>query len=124
VSLILTRPLAVIGAGAAALALLTACGGGSDSSGGQPSSAAQAATVRTATCDSWNAAPRAEQDQLVVGMREFFGGQVDSPGLRGQVLPDDKARRLFNTYCAQPFAGAFNLYRLYGNAAAFTNPQK
>jgi hypothetical protein len=119
----LTRATALIGAGAAALALLTACGGGSGSTG-QPTAAAQAETVRTATCDSWNAAPRSAQDQLVVGMREFFGGQVDSPGARGQVLPDARARRLFDSYCAQPFAGAFNLYRLYGNAAAFTNPSK
>lgn len=119
----LIRSLAVIGAGATTLVLLTACGGGSGSDGSSPT-AAQAATVRTATCASWNAAPRAEQDQLVVGMREFFGGQVDSPGLRGQVLPDAKARQLFDSYCAQRFSGAFNLYRLYGNAAAFTNPSK
>ena len=117
----LIRPIAVIGAGAAGLALLTACGG---SSGDRSPSAAQPATVRTATCTSWQAASRTEQDQLVVGMREFFGGQVDSPGLRGQVLPDAKARRLFDSYCAQPYAGAFSLYRLYGNAAAFTNPSK
>jgi hypothetical protein len=116
----LIRPLAVLGAGATALALLTACGG----SGSGDRSGTQQATVRTATCDSWQAAPQAERDQLVVGMREFFGGQVDSPGERGQVLPDAKARRLFNSYCAQPFAGAFSLYRLYGNAAAFTNPSK
>ena len=120
----LIRPVAVIGAGATALALLTACSGGGSASGGQSASAAELATVRTATCNSWNAAPRAEQDQLVVGMREFFGGQVDAPGLRGQVLSDAKAHRLFNSYCAQSFSGAFSLYRLYGNAAAFTNPSK
>jgi hypothetical protein len=108
---------------AAAVGTLTACSAGSGSSGSSPT-AAQAATVRTATCDSWNAASRAEQDRLVVGMRGFFGGQVDSPGLRGQVLPDAKARQLFDSYCAQPFAGAFSLYRLYGDAAAFTNPAK
>jgi len=117
----LIRPLAVLGAGATALALLTACSGGSGSSSSSTSAAA-AATVRTATCASWTAAGSTEQDQLVVGMREFFGGQVDSPGMRGQVLPDAKARRLFDSYCAKPFASAFNLYRLYGNAAAFTNP--
>lgn len=117
------RPLAVIGAGATALALLTACTGGSGSSDSSPT-AAQAATVRTATCASWTAASRTEQDALVLGMREFFGGRVDSPEQRGQVLSDTKARRLFDSYCAQSFAGAFDLYRLYGNAAAFTNPSK
>jgi hypothetical protein len=119
----LIRPLAVLGAGAAALALLTACSGGGSGSSTSSTSAAPE-TVRTATCASWNAAARTEQDALVVGMRDFFGGQVDSPGERGQVLPDARARKLFNSYCAQPFAGAFNLYRLYGNAAAFTNPSK
>jgi hypothetical protein len=106
-----------------ALALLMACSGGA-SAASDSSGVAQAATVRTATCASWRAAPATEQRQLVVGMREFFGGRVDSPGLRGQVLPDAKALRLFNSYCAQPFASAFSLYRLYGNAAAFTNPSK
>lgn len=120
----LTRSLAVIGAGATALALLTACTGGGSGSSDPSSSAAAEATVRTATCNSWNAASRAEQDRLVVGMREFFGGQVDSSGERGQVLADGKARRLFTSYCAQSFAGAFDLYRLYGNAAAFTRPSK
>jgi hypothetical protein len=117
----LIRPLAVLGAGATTLALLTACsGGGSD----DRSATQEAATVRTATCASWKVAPQAERDDLVVGMREFFGGQVDSPGMRGQVLSDARARRLFDSYCAQPFSAAFSLYRLYGNAAAFTNPSK
>jgi hypothetical protein len=99
------------------------CNGGSGGSA-QTSSSADAATVRTATCTSWKAASPEERTRLVIGMREFFGGQVDSPGARGQVLPDARARQLFDSYCAQRFAAAFNLYRLYGNAAAFTNPQK
>ena len=49
---------------------------------------------------------------------------VDSPGARGQVLPDRNAYRLLTTYCSQPFAAAFSLYRLYGNAAAFTAPKR
>jgi hypothetical protein len=119
------RSCAAIGAGVTALALLTACGGGSGPGSAAASpDAADAATVRTATCNSWNAATPSEQDRLVAGMRAFFGGRVDSPGQRGQVLADGKARRLFDSYCAQPFAGAFDLYRLYGNAAAFTNPSK
>jgi hypothetical protein len=118
----LIRPL-LVGAGVMSLALLTACSGGSGSSASSVAAAA-AETVRTATCSSWNVAPKSAQDALLVGMRDFFGGQVDTPGLRGQVLPDAKARRLFDSYCAQPYAAAFNLYRLYGNAAAFTNPSK
>jgi hypothetical protein len=103
--------------------LLAGCGG-SSAGGGAESSAVAAATVRTANCTDWNAASADVQQQLVRGMREFFGGQVDTPGLRGTVLPDAKATRLFDSYCARSFAGAFSLYRLYGNAAAFTNPQK
>jgi hypothetical protein len=86
--------------------------------------AAQTATVRTARCLDWNLASTAEQRRLVHGMREFFGGQVDSPGARGQVLPDKNAAKLFDAYCAQPYASAFSLYRIYGNAAAFTVPKK
>jgi len=100
---------------------VTACSGGS---GGKSSPTSEAPSVRTATCASWKAASPDERSRLVVGMREFFGGQVDSPGERGQVLPDARARQLFDSYCAQRFAAAFNLYRLYGNAAAFTKPQK
>ena len=44
------------------------------------------------------------------------------PGGHGAVLNDDKAYRLFQNYCAQPFAARFKLYRLYNRAAAFTPP--
>jgi hypothetical protein len=84
--------------------------------------AAPAATVRTATCQTWNSAATAQRWRLVRGMREFFGGHVDSPGMRGQVMPNGRAYSLFDAYCGQSFAGAFSLYRVYGNAAAFTIP--
>jgi hypothetical protein len=116
----LTRALGLAGTGAVALTLVAACGGGSNNAS---TTGADPATVRTATCTSWKTASSTEKDALVIGMRDFFGGQVDSPGLRGQVLPDGKARQLFDSYCARRFAGAFSLYRLYGNAAAF-NPSK
>jgi hypothetical protein len=103
--------------------LLGGCGG-SDPSPSSESSAAVAATVRTANCTDWKAASSAQQRQLVAGMREFFSGQVDTPGLRGTALPDARAINIFDSSCAQPYAGAFSLYRLYGNAAAFTNPEK
>jgi hypothetical protein len=106
---------------AVALPLLAACSGGSHH---DAMPAAQLATVRTATCHDWRTAPAAERSRLVEGMREFFGGQVDSPGRRGQVMPSPRATRLFDAYCSQPFASAFSLYRIYGNAAAFTLPDK
>lgn len=112
------------------LLTVTACGactGGPGDGGDQAPTAAAAqtaATVRTARCLDWNLATAAQQRRLVRGMHEFFGGQVDSPGARGQVLPDRNAARLFDAYCAQPYASAFSLYRIYGNAAAFTAPKR
>ena len=35
------------------------------------------------------------------------------------MLSDAEARRLFDTYCARPYAGNFTLYKLYARAAAF-----
>ena len=106
------------------LLAVTACTDRSQHPAAQTTAAAQTATVRTARCLDWNLASTAEQRRLVHGMREFFGGQVDSPGARGQVLPDKNAAKLFDAYCAQPYASAFSLYRIYGNAAAFTVPKK
>jgi hypothetical protein len=118
----MTRAPAVQAALAVALLTVTGCTGGS---GGHPApTSAAAATVRTARCLDWNLATVAQQRRLVRGMRTFFGGQVDSRGVRGQVLPDTNAARLFDAYCAQPYASAFSLYRIYGNAAAFTAPKR
>jgi hypothetical protein len=116
------RPVAAL-AVVTALLTVSACDGGSGRRATTSGGVAEAATVRTATCDMWKAAPVAQKWRLVRGMREFFGGHVDAPGERGQVLPNDQARRLFDAYCGQQFAGAFSLYRIYGNAAAFTIPQ-
>jgi hypothetical protein len=105
----------------AALAL-TSCGG---SHLGHPTPAAATrpaesqATVRTANCRLWNVLGSEDRKRLVVGLRTFFGGGVDVPGERGQVLPDGRAYTLLTSYCRQSFASAFMLYRLYGNAAAF-----
>jgi hypothetical protein len=85
---------------------------------------ASTATVRTATCADWHAAGQVQRWRLVRGMRAFFGGKVDQPGARGQVLPNARAYRLFTTYCRASYASAFDLYRIYGNAAAFTIPKK
>jgi len=112
---------AVVSTGLTAV-VLTACGGSSGSADDSSSAAAIAATVRTATCASWNSASADEQSQLVRGLRQFFSGPVDTPGVIGKALPDARAKQLFDSDCAQSFASAFSLYRLYGNAAAFTNP--
>jgi hypothetical protein len=115
----------------AALVLLIAGCGGSDhaqSTGGAgkgaPVQPLQQATVRTANCILWNALSGPERQRLVVGLRSFFGGHVDRAGTYGQVLPDPAAHRVLNAYCHQPFARAFLLYRIYGDAAAFTPPRR
>lgn len=102
----------------AAAVLLTACGGPHHTR----TPAASEATVRTAKCHDWKTLTPAQRQRLVAGMREFFGGKVDLPGARGQVLPDAQAVAIFNSYCRQSYADGFSLYRLYGNAAAFTRP--
>ena len=109
--------LAVAATSAAiALAGLTGCAGGGASTEPTP---AYDATVRTATCAEWNAESPAERHTLVTGMQAFVGGRVDQPGQRGQVLTERAAARLFDDYCARPFASEFALYRIYGNAAGF-----
>lgn len=120
----MTRVLVLLAAAVGAVLVLTACDGSPGQHAATTAAAAPAATVRTATCDTWRNAPTAQKWRLVRGMRDFFGGQVDSPGMRGQVLPNRQALRLFDSYCNQLFAGAFSLYRIYGNAAAFTVPEK
>lgn len=109
--------LAAAASAAIALAGLTGCAGGGAST--EPPPPAYDATVRTATCAEWNAESPAEQRKLVTGMQAFVGGRVDQPGQHGQVLTERAAARLFDDYCARPFASQFALYRIYGNAAGF-----
>lgn len=109
------------------MAVLTACTSSSHhhaTTVADTRNVASAATVRTATCTDWHGAATVQRWRLVRGMRAFFGGKVDSPGARGQVLPNARAYRLFNSYCEPSYAAGFDLYRIYGNAAAFTNPRK
>ena len=81
------------------------------------------ATVRSATCADWRAASAAEKDRLVSGMRAFFGARVDGVQ-RGQVLTPERTRAVFGSYCSRSFAGKFQLYRIYGNAAGFAGRSK
>jgi hypothetical protein len=99
--------------------LVVGCGG-SKPGGSTTQTAASEATVRTARCNLWNVLDSGDRQRLIAGLRAFFGGRVDAPGRRGQVLPDRYAYTFLTSYCRQPFARAFLLYRLYGNASAFT----
>jgi hypothetical protein len=115
----MTRPGTRLAAVVASLLVLTACGG---SDHHERVTIGDAATVRTATCHDWKALTPAKRQRLVTGMRVFFGGKVDLPGARGQVIPDKGAYALFDSYCRQPYADTFSLYRIYARAAAFTAP--
>ena len=110
--------LAAFAAALGALLIMTGCSGSHAPK--SDNSAIPAATVRSADCHAWKTSRPAERQRLVKGMREFFGGQVDSPGTVGKALTDEQAVALFDGYCKQPYADAFELYRIYGNAAAFT----
>lgn len=105
------------------LAGLVACGGSPASRHttrfAYPARPASADTVRTADCAAWNAADAGERRRLVAGLRSFFSQRLDT-GARERVLPDDRAYKIITGYCRLPFARAFLIYRLYGNATAFS----
>jgi len=80
-------------------------------------------SIQSANCDAWRLLPSAGRSTLLAGLHDFFGAPVDAtaaPSAGGPVLTTEAANRLFDTYCGQPFAGAFKLYKIYGRAAAFT----
>jgi hypothetical protein len=100
-------------------AALAGCG-----SGGQPSAGSNPAPIPLATfnCGQWQAA-RADIRQTVLDeLHHFYGGPVSGhrrTKAYGTVLTHEQATRLFDSYCAQPFAGNFTLYKLYARSAAF-----
>jgi hypothetical protein len=110
------RALAAVAVG---LVVLTGCG-----SSGRPVTAhvapASAATIRTARCIQWHHMTADQRTALIAGMRKFFGGMVDQPGMRGQVVPALTAYKVIDGYCRLPFATYFRLYRIYGDEAAFS----
>ena len=99
---------------------LAGCGGGGSVKG----SASKPPPIPLATfnCGQWSAA-RADIRQTVLDeLHGFYGGPVSGKRRTqayGTVLSDAEATRLFNTYCARSYAGAFTLYKLYARAAAF-----
>jgi hypothetical protein len=105
------------------LSWLAACGASHTSGSTTASNAAAAALVRTANCMLWNVIDPSERRRLVAGLRVFFGQRLDT-GARTRVPSDEHAYRLLTSYCRLPFARAFLLYRLYGNAAAFNSQRR
>jgi hypothetical protein len=74
-------------------------------------------TAREADCTDWNEASVEERQATIEALREFEGGPTT--GGTGVTIPDDRAYELFENYCANEFARAFKLYKLYARAAAF-----
>jgi hypothetical protein len=68
----------------------------------------------------WNVLDRPARLRLVRGLRDFFSQPLDN-GAREQVIPDGEANTVLTRYCRLPFARGFLLYRLYGNASAFSS---
>lgn len=66
----------------------------------------------------WEQLDQAGRQRLVAGLRAFFSQRLDT-GARLKLIPDDRANRIITSYCRLPFARAFLIYRLYGNAVAF-----
>ena len=119
------RRLATIAA--CALLALAGCGG-SDDEPAKPKKAAAPAdlppnfNIQLFNCTDWNKADEPLRAYVLRRYREILGGDVTGRGVagRGSVLTDAEATRLFDNYCAQRFARAFVLYKLYGQAAGFT----
>lgn len=83
----------------------------------------QPVSVATFSCRQWLAAPAWLRTEVLRELHGFYGGPVSgghSSQGHGTVLTDTRATRLFDSYCHQPFARNFTLYRLYARAAAFT----
>jgi len=106
---------------ACALAL-AGCGG----KGHAAKSAAQhdAAPIPLATfnCAQWLTASPRVRKVVLRELHDFYGGPVSGKRKTagyGTVLTDTQATKLFDSYCARPFARNFTLYKLYARAAAF-----
>jgi hypothetical protein len=102
-----------------AAAALAGCG---SAGGGGKSAAAPPIPLATFNCGQWHASPGDIRQTVLDELHQFYGGPVSGhrhTAAYGTVLSDDQATTLFNSYCAQRFAGNFTLYKLYARAAAF-----
>ena len=74
------------------------------------------------TCSWWRQADAGQRLGMVQRIRQFATGPIDgsTPYGFGAGMPDDRARKLFNSRCSTAYAGSFALYKLYGAAAAFS----
>lgn len=123
------RPLIRTGrstlAALACAVLLAACGGSDDEGGGgraeRPAGLPRDFNLQLFRCADWERANEPTRRYVLRRLKEVTSGQVSGTGVRGRgtVLPDEQARHLFDSYCPQPYAQGFVLYKLYGQAAGF-----
>jgi hypothetical protein len=113
-----TRAVAIAGCALA----LGGCGDGSVAAPGATRASAPPIPLATFNCAQWSAS-RADIRQTVLDeLHGFYGGPVSGhrrTKAYGTVLSDSQATTLFESYCRQPFAANFTLYKLYARAAAF-----
>jgi hypothetical protein len=105
------------------LALLGGCGGSSHSKTRVAGNTTRGvgASISLDNCTDWQKGTIVQRRDTVLQLREFAGGPVgSSAGIQiGPVLSDDRAYKLFQSYCAKYLARGFKLYKLYERAAAF-----
>jgi hypothetical protein len=122
----LASPVALI----CAVALLSGCGSVSQGSTlgerqgvtvAEHSSVDVGESARSDTCAQWKAGTVKQRHGALIRLRKFAGSPVGSSSAlqNGHVLSDERAYRLFQSFCTHRFARAFKLYKLYERAAAF-----
>jgi hypothetical protein len=79
------------------------------------------ASISLDNCTDWQRGTIAQRRGTVLELRQFAGSPVgSSAGIQnGPVLSNERAYKLFQSYCANYFARGFKLYKLYERAAAF-----
>jgi hypothetical protein len=111
----------VLGAAAVCVSLAVfACG-----SDERPAVVAPVAPIRTANCSDWKRASATQRASLLTNLYAFYSGTIGGSGKTpvgpGPTVSAAQATTVFDNYCAQPYARAFKLYKLYGRAAAFSS---
>jgi hypothetical protein len=109
-----------------ALLALAGCNSGNGSAPPPSSGGERIGTpVRLADCTDWDRATLRQRFGTVREIRGIAGGPTGTTKDQyGNTLPDEKAVKLFDRACKQPYARGFKLYKLYNRAAAFSAPQK
>src|SRR5437667_4598662 len=92
-------------------ALLAGVIAGCGNSGGQPPPGGVASRLgvplRLSSCSDWRRSGYRERILTIGLLKKFAGGPSGSPAGHGVTLPDDKAYKLFQSYCSRPYASHF-----------------